>query len=61
MSHIESRPSKTSKTKYDFFVDCEGLNGNKLSQFVDTLKEKAASITILSDDQGSGNKSRTSC
>ncbi|XP_031555395.1 phenylalanine-4-hydroxylase-like isoform X2 [Actinia tenebrosa] len=53
MSHIESRPSKSSKTRYDFFVDCEGLNGNKLSQFVESLKEKAASITILSDDEGS--------
>ncbi|KAK3703955.1 hypothetical protein QZH41_014175 [Actinostola sp. cb2023] len=53
MTHIESRPSKTSKTRYDFFVDCQDLHGNKLTQFIDALKGKAASITVLSDEQGS--------
>ncbi|KAJ7330171.1 hypothetical protein OS493_022690 [Desmophyllum pertusum] len=52
MSHIESRPSKRSKTEYDFFVDCEELQGPKLEKFVDSLKVHALSITLHSDEGG---------
>ncbi|XP_048578744.1 phenylalanine-4-hydroxylase isoform X2 [Nematostella vectensis] len=53
MTHIESRPSKACKTRYDFFADCEGLHGASLNHFVDALKKRAVNITVLSDDKGS--------
>ena len=56
MSHIESRPSKRSKSEYDFFVDCEELQGPKLEKFVEALKDHALSITLHSDE-GGGKKS----
>ena len=52
MSHIESRPSKSCKTQYDFFVDCENLQGPKLTKFVDDLKDQAVSLTIHSEEGG---------
>lgn len=54
MSHIESRPSKRSKSEYDFFVDCEELQGAKLEKFMDALKGQALSITLHSEDGGGG-------
>lgn len=54
MSHIESRPSKHSKSEYDFFVDCEELQGAKLEKFMDALKGQALSITLHSEDGGGG-------
>ncbi|KAL9984135.1 hypothetical protein ACROYT_G006398 [Oculina patagonica] len=52
MSHIESRPSKRSKTEYDFIVDCEELQGEKLQKFKDALEKQALSITLHSEDGG---------
>ena len=52
MSHIESRPSKRSKTEYDFFVDCEEIQGPKLTNFVEALKKQALSLTLHSEDGG---------
>lgn len=52
MSHIESRPSKHSKTEYDFFVDCEEIQGPRLTNFVDALKDQALSITVHSEEGG---------
>ena len=52
MSHIESRPSKRSKTEYDFFVDCEEIQGPRLTTFVDALKDQALSITVHSEEGG---------
>lgn len=52
MSHIESRPSKRSKSEYDFFVDCEEIQGPKLTNFVEALKVQALSITLHSDNGG---------
>ena len=52
MSHIESRPSKRSKTEYDFFVDCEEIQGPRLTNFVDSLKDQALSITVHSEEGG---------
>ena len=52
MSHIESRPSKRSKSEYDFFVDCEELQGEKLKRFMDSLKKQALTITLHSEDGG---------
>ena len=52
MSHIESRPSKHSKTEYDFFVDCEELQGPKLTKFVDSLKVQALTLTLHSEEGG---------
>ena len=52
MSHIESRPSKCSKSEYDFFVDCEEIQGPKLTKFIEALKGQALSITLHSDDEG---------
>lgn len=52
MSHIESRPSKRSKTEYDFFVDCEEIQGPRLTNFVDALKDQALSITVHSEEGG---------
>ena len=54
MSHIESRPSRRSKSEYDFYVDCEELQGPKLTKFVEALKGQALSITLHSED-GGGN------
>ena len=54
MSHIESRPSKRSKTEYDFYVDCEELQGAKLEEFINALKDQALSITLHSEDGGGG-------
>ena len=52
MSHIESRPSKRSKSEYDFFVDCEELQGPKLEKFVDALKAHALTMTLHSEEGG---------
>ena len=52
MSHIESRPSRRSKSEYDFYVDCEELQGPKLTKFVEALKSQALSITLHSEDGG---------
>lgn len=52
MSHIESRPSRRSKSEYDFYVDCEELQGPKLTKFVEALKGQALSITLHSEDGG---------
>ena len=52
MSHIESRPSRRSKSEYDFYVDCEELQGPKLTKFVEALKAQALSITLHSEDGG---------
>ena len=52
MSHIESRPSKRSKIEYDFFVDCEEIQGPRLTNFVDALKDQALSITVHSEEGG---------
>ena len=52
MSHIESRPSKRSKTEYDFFVDCEEIQGPRLTHFVDALKDQALSITVHAEEGG---------
>ena len=52
MSHIESRPSRRSKTEYDFFVDCEEIQGPKLTNFVEELKNQALSLTLHSEDGG---------
>ena len=54
MSHIESRPSKRSNTEYDFFVDCEELQGEKLEKFMNALKDQALSITLHSEDGAGG-------
>lgn len=52
MSHIESRPSRRSKTEYDFFVDCEEIQGPKLTSFVEELKNQALSLTLHSEVGG---------
>ncbi|XP_022792215.1 phenylalanine-4-hydroxylase-like isoform X2 [Stylophora pistillata] len=52
MSHIESRPSKRSKSEYDFIVDCEELQGAKLEKFMDALKGHALSIMLHSEEGG---------
>lgn len=52
MSHIESRPSKRSMSEYDFIVDCEEIQGEKLQKFMDALKKQALSITLHSEDGG---------
>ena len=52
MSHIESRPSKRSKSEYDFIVDCEELQGAKLEKFMDALKGHAFSIMLHSEEGG---------
>ena len=54
MKHIESRPSKRSKQEYDFFVDCQSLKGEKLTSFVESLKERATTITVHSSEEGQG-------
>ena len=54
MSHIESRPSKRSKSEYDFIVDCEELQGARLQKFMDALKGQALSITLHSEEDGGG-------
>ncbi|XP_077999909.1 phenylalanine-4-hydroxylase-like [Glandiceps talaboti] len=54
LTHIESRPSKKSKTEYEFMVTCQSKEG-KLQAVIDKLKKKAATVQVL----GSGKEDDT--
>ena len=38
--HIESRPSKTEKGRYEFYVDCKAATREILMEAIEKLKEK---------------------
>lgn len=46
--HIESRPSKTEKGRYEFYVDCKAATREILMEAIEKLKEKATYLHILS-------------
>ncbi|KAK3603534.1 hypothetical protein CHS0354_027953 [Potamilus streckersoni] len=47
LHHIESRPSKTDKGEYEFFVSCDNQKGG-LKEAIDELQTASKSLTILS-------------
>jgi phenylalanine-4-hydroxylase len=46
--HIESRPSKMEKGRYEFYVDCKAQTREILLNTIEQLKEKAVYLHILS-------------
>ncbi len=46
--HIESRPSKTEKGRYEFYVDCKAQTKEILLSTIEQLKVKAIYLHILS-------------
>ncbi len=46
--HIESRPSKTEKGRYEFIVDCKAESQEKLLETVEQLKTISTYLHILS-------------
>ena len=50
MIHIESRPCKTEKGRYEFYVDCKAATKEILMETIGKLKEKALYLHILSKD-----------
>lgn len=47
LHHIESRPSKQSKTDFEFYVACDNTTGG-LKEAVGELKSKSKTMKILS-------------
>ncbi|KAL3884244.1 hypothetical protein ACJMK2_030462 [Sinanodonta woodiana] len=47
LHHIESRPSRTDKGEYEFFVACDNQKGG-LNEAIDELKTASKCLTILS-------------
>lgn len=47
MIHIESRPSKSEKGRYEFFVDCKAEKKEQILVTIEKLKEKATYLHIL--------------
>lgn len=45
--HIESRPSKSEKGRYEFFVDCKAEKKEQILVTIEKLKEKATYLHIL--------------
>jgi len=51
LKHIESRPSKEEKGRYEFYVDCKGETKEKLLETIELIREKSTYLHILSRDQ----------
>jgi phenylalanine-4-hydroxylase len=45
--HIESRPSKNDKSRYEFYVDCKAQSRERILDAVEKLKEKADYLHLL--------------
>ena len=53
MKHIESRPSKDSRSNYDFFVDLENdVEKEKLDALIADLKSTARTVTLHHQEAG---------
>jgi prephenate dehydratase len=53
--HIESRPSKPDKRKYEFFVHCKAEKKEQITDTIENLKESAQYLHVLNktnDDLG---------
>lgn len=52
LKHIESRPSKTSRNDYDFYVDIdeESTHAENIKLVVEDLKEKARSVVVHQEE-----------
>lgn len=51
MTHIESRPSRSSPgTEYDFFVDCE-VDGERVKALQQSLESRATNLSIHARDR----------
>jgi len=53
LKHIESRPSKISQDRYDFFVDIdetESIDRNKINAAVEEIKKIATSVVLHHDE-----------
>lgn len=53
--HIESRPSKIDKGRYEFYVDCKAENRDVILKCVEQLKAKSTYLHILSVDNENDN------
>ena len=47
LNHIESRPSKNDKGRYEFYVDCKAQSREHILAAVEKLKEKATYLHLL--------------
>ncbi len=45
--HIESRPSKPDKRKYEFFVHCRAEKKEQITDTIEKLKESAQYLHVL--------------
>lgn len=45
--HIESRPSKPDKRKYEFFVHCRAEKKEQIADTIEKLKESAQYLHVL--------------
>ena len=59
MIHIESRPCKIEKGRYEFYVDCKAETKEILMQAIEKLKEKALYLHILSKESLDNSPSET--
>ncbi len=48
--HIESRPSKIDKGRYEFYVDCKANTKEELKDLTEELRMKSTYLHILSGD-----------
>lgn len=53
--HIESRPSKIDKGRYEFYVDCKAENRDVILKTIEQLKAKSTYLHILSVDNENDN------
>jgi len=45
--HIESRLSKSEKSRYEFFIDCKAQTREQILAAIEQLKEKSVYLHIL--------------
>ena len=54
MKHIESRPSKSNKKDYEFYVDIdtETANSESVKLVLEDLKTKTSSVVLHTEESG---------
>ena len=50
LTHIESRPCKADKRKYEFFVDCSAESSDVILEAIEKLKMNSSYLHILNKD-----------
>lgn len=61
LARIESRPSKTSDWDYDFFVDLQTTDSEKIASLVEKLGEKAKNVKVAGSQLFNGTYVRCVC